>query len=205
MEILTRMLQELARCSPRRVLAIMAMLSIVLVPAKTFITAAAADESLESAVKAAFLFKFGAYVEWPASAFISPTSPMHLCVVGGSDAFIATLGKVVGTERINDRTVVVRSLKTVDRDSGCHILYIGVAEAQHVGQIIETTRGSNVLTVSDAGGSKSGAGIIDFVIANNRVRFDIDDEAAAQNGLVVSSKLLSLALNVKRRTSQGAR
>lgn len=204
MEILTRVLRISARYSPRRVLAIAAMLGIALAPATTFMANAAADESLESAVKAAFLFKFGAYVEWPATAFISPTSPMHLCVMGGGDAFIATLEKVVGTEHINGRTVVVRSLKTVERDSGCHIIYIGVAEAQRSAQAIEATRGSNVLTVSDAGGSRSGAGIIDFVIVNNRVRFDIDDEAAAQNGLVISSKLLSLALNVKRRTSQGA-
>ena len=69
---------------------------------------------------------------------------------------------------------------------------------------METVHGSNVLTVSDTGGAGE-TGIIDFVIVNNRVRFNIDDEAAAQNGLVISSKLMSLALNVKRRTSQGAR
>lgn len=169
----------------------------------TVVSALAAD-SMEYGVKAAFLTKFGSYVEWPATAFISPASSLHVCVLGGDDPFVATLEKIAGTEHINGRSVVVRRLKTVERDTGCHILYIGGTEAQRGAQVIESLRGTNVLTVTDAGGSRQGAGIIDFVIVNNRVRFDIDDEAAAQNGLVISSKLMSLALNVKRRASQGS-
>jgi hypothetical protein len=160
---------------------------------------ALADESLEYGVKAAFLYKFGSYVEWPATAFASPTSPLNLCIMGNVDDFGATLEKVIGKESINGRGVIVRQIKSVERDNGCHILYIDASESRHAGQIVETVRGSHVLTVSDAGS----AGIIDFVISNNRVRFNIDDEAAAQNGLVISSKLLSVALKVKRRASKG--
>ena len=200
MEILTSMLRAAARSSSRTALAFLAVLGIELALSGV----AVADESLEYGVKAAFLYKFGSYVEWPAAAFISPTSPFNLCVAGGSDQFGSTLDKVVNGKRINNRDIVIRRLKTVERDSGCHILYIGGSEAQHGAQILEAVRGSSVLTVSDAGGSGSGAAIIDFVVVDNRVRFDIDDEAAAQNGLVISSKLMNLALNVKRRTSQGA-
>lgn len=160
---------------------------------------AVADESLEYGVKAAFLSKFGSYVEWPATAFSSPTSPLNLCLAGNVDQFGPTLEKVIGGENINGRGVVVRRIKTVERNAGCHILYIGTSESQRSAQIVETVRGNNVLTVSDGGSN----GIIDFVITNNRVRFNIDDEAAAQNGLVISSRLLSLALNVKRRASKG--
>jgi hypothetical protein len=91
----------------------------------------------------------------------------------------------------------------VGRDSGCHILYIARSDKLQPRQVIELVRGNSVLTVSDA---VSGDGaIINFVIKDNRVRFDIDDEAAAQNELTMSSKLLSLALNVKRRQSREAR
>lgn len=164
-----------------------------------FANLALADESLEYGVKAAFLYKFGSYVEWPATAFESATSPLNLCIVGNVDSFGVTLEKVIGKEAINGRNVIVRQIKSVERDNSCHILYIGSSEARHATQIVETLRGSPVLTVSDAGS----AGIIDFIISNNRVRFNIDDEAAAQNGLVVSSKLLSVALKVKRRISKG--
>ena len=160
---------------------------------------AVADESLEYGVKAAFLSKFGSYVEWPATAFISPTSPFNLCLTGSADQFSSTLEKVIGGESINGRGVVIRRIKTVERNAGCHILYVGATESERSAQIIESVRGNNVLTVGDGGSN----GIIDFVITNNRVRFNIDDEAAAQNGLVISSRLLSLALNVKRRNSKG--
>lgn len=153
----------------------------------------------EYAVKAAFLYKFGFFVEWPDSAFPSPTSPINLCIVG-TDPFGKSLDTVVAGEQVNGHNVVVHRLKTVGPNPACHILYASGSEEQSKAQIIELLRGSNVLIVSDGAKYKSGSGIINFVIADNRVRFDIDEEAAAQNGLLISSKLMSLALNVKRRT-----
>jgi len=197
MELLNILRRAVTRFNPRADLAALAFICIALTPGAI---ATAQAEVKEYALKAAFLYKFGLFVEWPSTAFSSSTSPVNLCIAG-EDPFGESLDKVVAGERINGRNVVIRRLKTAGRDSGCHILYIGGSDAQRGGQIIEAVRGSSVLTVSDARGSTSGAGIIDFVIKDNRVRFDIDDEAAAQNGLVISSKLLSLALNVKRRAS----
>ncbi len=198
MEILTLLLRQAWGSSPSRTIAILMVLGLMLLPGK----AAVADDSVEYGVKAAFLYKFSFYVEWPAAAFTSPASPINLCVAG-SDPFGPTLEKVAGEESVNGRSIVIRRIKTVERGTGCHILYVGASEAAHSAQIMEMLRGSNVLTVSDAGGAGT-AGIIDFVVVNNRVRFNINDEAAAQNGLAISSKLMSLALNVKRRTTQGA-
>jgi uncharacterized protein DUF4154 len=198
MEILNSR-RRISGLRPRLAL-ILLMLGLVLLPART----ATADESLEYGVKAAFLYKFGFYVEWPATAFATPASPINLCIAGSEDPFGSALEKAGSGESVNGRSIIVRRIKIVERVSGCHILYIGVAQAHQSAQILDAVRGSNVLTVSDAGGSGS-AGIIDFVIVNNRVRFNIDDEAAAQNGLVISSKLMSLALNIKRRTTQGVR
>ena len=177
-----------------------AVLCFVLTPG---LAAAAEDESLEYAVKAAYLSKFGLYVEWPATAFSSPSSAINLCIVG-EDPFGAMLNEVVSDQRIGGRAILIRRLKTVGRDSGCHILYIGEADTQRVTQIIEAVRGSSVLTVSDAHEPGAATGIINFVIKADRVRFDIDDQAAAQNGLTISSKLLSLALSVKPRQAQEA-
>jgi hypothetical protein len=154
----------------------------------------------EYAVKAAFLYKFGLFVEWPDSAFTSPTSPVNLCIVG-ADAFGKSLDAIVTGQQINGREVVIRRLNKVERNPPCHILYAGGSEEQSEVEIIAAVRGSPVLTVSD--GLNSSLSIINFVIADNRVRFNIDEEEAAQNELLISSQLMKLALNVKRRSKEG--
>jgi len=199
MELLTLLLRKAVGFGERAgaVFRYLAGVAVLCVPPALGLVHAAEKESLENAVKAAYLSKFGLYVEWPDTAFSSPSSALTLCVVG-EDPFGAALDKTAADQRVDGRPIVVRRLKTVGRDSGCHILYIGGSDAPHTRQTIDTVRGSSVLTVSDARGTQVGA-IINFVVKDNRVRFDIDDEAAAQNRLTISSKLLSLALNVKRR------
>lgn len=160
--------------------------------------AAIADESLEQRVKAAFLYKFGGYVEWPSSAFAEPDTPFTLCVLGSDPNFNATLEKMVQKENVQGRPITVRQLQTPEEE-GCHILYIGFSDPQHSLEVIEAVRGKNVLTVSES----ASQGIIGFLVANNRVRFNINDKEAAENGLVISSKLLDLAVNVTRRESMG--
>lgn len=155
----------------------------------------AADSTpLEYAVKAAYLYKFGIYVEWPRTVFASPTSALNLCIVG-DDPFGSTLDEAVKNQFINGRPIEVRRLMNGVKDSGCHILYLGAADMQQAAARLEAVSGNGVLTVSNF----RGIGIINFVIKDNRVRFDIDDEAAANSGLRISSKLLSLALSVKPR------
>jgi len=158
----------------------------------------AADESLEYPVKAAFLAKFGGFVEWPAAAFAAPAAPLHLCVVG-EDPFGAALDRVAASQKVGERGVEVRRLKAARDYSGCHIAYISPSESARLAQVLEALRGSSVLTVTDVKGAAPAVGIINFVLRDDRVRFDIDDEAAAQNRLAISSKLLGLALNVKPR------
>ena len=177
---------------------------IIFSVACTLLAPAARAQVDEYAVKAAFLYKFGFFVEWPDSAFPSPVSPVNLCIVG-EDPFGKSLDAVVASAQIKGRNVVIRRLQTVGRNPSCHILYVGGSVEQSKAQIIETVRGSNVLTVSDGRGSNANDAIINFVVADKRVRFDIDDEAAAENNMLISSQLLSLALNVKRRTSKEER
>lgn len=164
-------------------------------------SAVAADStSLEYAVKAAYLYKFGLYVEWPPTAFASPGSALNLCIVG-EDPFGATLDEAVKNQVINGRSIVIRRMKTDAQESGCHIMYLGAGDILRTAQNPQAMRSKGVLTVSDM----PGIGIINFVIKDNRVRFDIDEEAAAQSGIGISSKLLDLALTVKPRQSVNRR
>lgn len=159
-----------------------------------------AQETLESRVKAAFMVRFGDYVEWPAAAFASPSAQLVVCVVG-EDSFGPALDQAAGSQQAQGRPILVRRLKAAKADSGCHIAFMGTGDAAHLGHQLDALRGAPVLTVTDA--RSGGGGIVSFVVKDDRVRFEIDDEAAMQNGLTISSKLLALALNVRAR--KGAR
>jgi hypothetical protein len=153
----------------------------------------AAGDPLEYAVKAVYLYKFGAFVEWPTSTFVSPASAVNLCVAG-ADPFGAGLETAVSGQHIGARPIVVRHLAQVTRGAACQILFVGGSNPADVGAILDTMRGVGVLTVTDIVGAGKTPGIIRFVIQDGHVRFVIDGQAASLNGIVVSSKLLSLAL-----------
>jgi hypothetical protein len=158
---------------------------------------AGAAEPAEFAVKAAFLSKFGFYVEWPPAAL--GNGPLVLCVVG-EDPFGNYLDEAVAGQQVGGRAIVIKRLKSAARESGCHIAYVG--SESRPGAVSEALRGSPTLVVTDSQSSSAAGGAIHFVLRDNRVRFTIDDDAAAQSGLGVSSKLLSLALAVKPRGSR---
>lgn len=161
-------------------------------------SAAAGDAAPEYAVKAAYLSKLGLFVEWPGSTFSSPKSAVVMCVAG-ENPFGDALDKVSEGQHIGEHPITVRYLKTVTRDSGCDILYVAGSDAQSVSGALNAVNGTRVLTVTDAASENHSAGIVDFVVQNNRVRFNIDERAAAQNGIAISSHLLSLALAVRSR------
>ena len=160
--------------------------------------AAAAEPASEYAVKAAYLSKLGLFVEWPKSVFASPTSPVVVCVAG-DNPFGDALDKVMEGQHIADHPIAVRYLRTVTRDAGCDILYVGSPDAKFVETALGAVSGTGVLTITDASRLAHGGGIVEFVVQDNRVRFNIDEQAASQNGITISAHLLSLALSVKAK------
>jgi hypothetical protein len=162
------------------------------------LAASARADGLETAIKATYLYKFAPFVEWPESAFAGASAPFTLCVVG-DDPFGAVLDRAVAGQRVGERSIVVRRMETVQRNTGCQIAYLGGSPAQSVAEALKTLRGAPVLTVAD--GQGTGA-MIDFALRDQRVRFAIDDAAAADAGLNISSKLLSLAIEVQKRNGK---
>jgi hypothetical protein len=148
---------------------------------------------LEVAVKATDLYKFAAFVDWPASAFAGPAEPAVLCVAG-DDPFGAVLDQAVRGQRLGPRPIVVTRLERVDRAAGCHILFVSPSRRQGLADALDKVRGQPVLTVTDAAADAAARGMIDFVLKDSRVRFRIDPRAAERSGLVISSKLLDLAV-----------
>jgi len=149
----------------------------------------------ELAVKATYLYKFPPFVQWPASA-LPPGDNFTLCIVG-DDPFGGMLDRAVGGQQVKDRPVVVRRLATFNGEAGCQMVFATGSSAQPVPAILAALRGKPILSVTD--GERDAKGMLNFVIADNRVRFEIDDQAAAESGLVISSKLLSLAIHVRPR------
>jgi hypothetical protein len=159
-------------------------------------TAARADTSLEYTVKAAYLPKFVPFITWPENAFPSPTAPVTICVLG-EDPFGGKLEQVAGGTRSGDRAVTVRHLSVPDTSASCQLIFLGPGDPAVAAGTLDAMRGRPVVTVTDSG--LKAHGVISFLIEADHVRFDIDDAAAAQGGLVISSKLLGLAHAVKQR------
>ena len=157
---------------------------------------ARADVSLEYTVKAAYLPKFVPFITWPETAFTSPTAPVTICVVG-ADPFGGKLDQAASGLKSGERAIVVRYLPTPDPSASCHVVFLGPGDTTVAEGTLDAMKGRQVVTVTDSG--LKARGVISFLIEANHVRFDIDAAAAAQGGVVFSSKLLSLAHAVKPR------
>jgi hypothetical protein len=161
-----------------------------------FDRAAAQDTPIGDAIKATYLYKFPPYIGWPDDT-VGHAPQFSICVIG-ADPFGPLLDRAVSGQQIDGRAVVIRRLPAFDPAAGCLIVFAGGSPAQPVPAILAAARRAPVLTVTD-GQDGPDKGIINFVIADNRVRFEIDDRAAVQAGFTISSKLLSLALNAQPR------
>jgi hypothetical protein len=157
--------------------------------------ASGAAPSLEPAIEATYLYKFAPFVEWPPSAFSAPDSPLTICVPA-DDPLAGLLAHAADGQKDGDRPIAVRALGAADSAAGCHVLYLGSGN-QAAAQLAQTVQDHPVLTVANSAGDPSIHAMIVFVVDNNRVRFDIDDAAAARAGVAISSNLLALARNVK--------
>lgn len=152
-----------------------------------------AESPSEYQVKAAFLLNFTRFVEWPPTAFADATSPFNICILG-EDPFGPALDQIVSGEKVNDHPIVVRRLHGGDGIKGCHVLF--VAEPDPIARTVLAGMGRGVLTVGDGDRFVQAGGAIGFVMEHRRVRFDINQSAAANASLKLSSRLLSVARTV---------
>jgi len=157
---------------------------------------ARADEPLELAVKATYLYKLAPFVTWPASAWSDQNAPLVICIQG-KDPFGPLVDRAIAGQRVAGRPVAIRRLARIDAGSGCQIAYIGGSDAQPQPSALREIGKAPVLTVTDDPRGAA-AGDIELVLQDGRVRFVIDNGQAQQQGLAISSKLLALAVRVKR-------
>jgi hypothetical protein len=165
------------------------------VPIASGAAKASDEQPLEYQVKAAFLMNFTKFVEWPSGAFSDAASPISICILG-DDPFGRALDQVVEGETVNARKLVVQRLAATPRPKSCQILFITKAEKE--ASKVLAGLGAGVLTVGEGDGFLHEGGVIAFVIENRRVRFDINQAAAENTALKISSKLLQVARSVEK-------
>jgi|HubBroStandDraft_3_1064219.scaffolds.fasta_scaffold398811_2 hypothetical protein len=154
-----------------------------------------ADESLEYRVKAVFLLNFIKFTEWPPSAFTASDSPISICILG-ADPFGDSLDQVIAGESVNGKKVTAERLRQAPSAKACQVLFVSKSE-KNLDKILPAL-GQGVLTVGDEETFIRAGGMISFIIEDRRVRFDINQTAAQNAALKLSSKLLSVARSVEK-------
>lgn len=146
----------------------------------------------ESQVKAAFLFNFARYVEWPEAAFNGATAAIRLCLL--SDAgFKQVLSETVSGRSVGRRPVSVETIGSLEAASGCHLLFVDASVPAEAAAVAGRLGELAVFTISDQGGFAAAGGIANFILVDQKIRFEINPSAARRAGLKISSSLLRLA------------
>ena len=174
-------------------------LSVLLIAGGGFALAqsGSAPKFSEYEVKAAFLLNFMQFVEWPASASTNADAPILIGVLG-KDPFGSTLDGTVKGETLRGRPLAIRRTRQIADLKDCHLVFVCRSEKARLGEVLGALRVSAVLTVSDIEHFCRNGGMIGLITEGSKIRFEINQEAAEQRKLKISSKLLRLGLQVER-------
>ena len=157
--------------------------------------AARAEGPSEYEVKAAFLFNFSKFVDWPQTAFEEVGDPIVICVLG-VNPFGNLLAQSVQGKKVNGREVVARELTSLSGVGRCHLLFIASSEQEKLEEILGRTANRPILTVSDVESVVDRGAIIGLTMEEKRVRFEVNLVAARKAGLKLSSQLLKVAIRL---------
>lgn len=156
-------------------------------------------DSSEYLIKAGFIYNFASLVQWPSTSFSQADSPIVIAVLG-EDHFGATLDRVLEGKKIDGHPFAIKRFKSVPELAKsvaslreCQILYVSSSAMLHPSEAIQVVRGLPILTIGEIPGFASSGGIINFVVENNRIRFEVNVQAAKNADLNISSRLLALA------------
>lgn len=167
-------------------------LCVLLAPAGL---AQAQGSPLERQVKAAYLVRFGGFVEWPEGTFASPDTPLQIGFAG-SDALADQVEQMAAGRHAGGRQVVIRRIRRGDALTGLHILFIGSTERAASAELLAAARSLAVLTVTDSEDVAAQGSMINFVVADERLRFEVALNHVAAGRLRISARMLAVARKV---------
>jgi len=186
-----------------RLLRLLITIAIVILPSLG-LQAHAQDSSVSSEylIKAGFIYNFANLVQWPVSAFAQPDSPIVIGILG-EDPFGTVLDRVLAGKRVNGRIFLVKRLKSIVDLKECQILFVSSSEIAHSTEAIHLVKGMPILTIGEIPGFAKRGGIINLVLEDNKVHFEVNVEAAKEADLTISSRLLALARIVQDPIADG--
>jgi hypothetical protein len=150
----------------------------------------------EYRLKLAFLYNFAQFVQWPPEAFHDPAAPLTLCVAG-QDPFQGEIEQSLSGRTVGGHPIEIKRLRPNDDPRACHMIFVRASEKRVAGKLLAALKGSNTLTVGETKGFADLGGVINLTLDENKLRFEINLDAAMQTRLRISSKLLALAKIVK--------
>jgi hypothetical protein len=189
----------------RRLGILMAILGMTLNWTSPAYAQAGDADSSEYLIKAGFIYNFAKFVEWPSATFSQPDSPIVIGVVG-TDPFGNVLDHIVEDKKIGPRGFVVKRYKggkDLKDLKDCKILFVSASEKAHIDEILQSVKGLPILTVGETAGFAERGGVIRFTLEDNRVRFEVNVDAAHQAELNISSRLLTLARIIPQTAAPG--
>ena len=149
----------------------------------------------EYQVKAAFLYNFAKFVEWPPDSFATASAPIRICILG-RNPFGRNLSEITEGKTINGRKVLVDQVADLQQARTCTILFVSSSEKGQLKRVFEGLQGAAALTVGDSKTFIEQGGMVNFVLENDRVQFEVNRRAAEMAGIKISSKLLNVAKRV---------
>jgi hypothetical protein len=163
-------------------------------------TCCAQSDVAPTDVEAAYLYNFGKFVEWPPQVESNP-APFTICVLGKDD-FGPILDSLIANETIHQHNIVAKRMPTLANTDACQILYLGSSEQSRMTKDLDALKDKPILTVSSLTGFMDHGGMIQFLLVENRVRFEVNLAAASHCHLTLSAELLKVAVFVNSKPSQ---
>lgn len=198
-----------AQLIKKRVRAAIAIVPVLL--AAVTVNAQNTSGSAEYLIKAGFIYNFANLVQWPSSSFAQPDSPIVIVILG-EDHFGTTLDRALDGKKVNSRSFVIKRAKSISElqhtlgsQKGCQILYVSSSEMPHLNDAIQMLKGVPVLTIGETPGFARNGGIINLILEDNKVRFEVNVAAAKEADLNISSRLLALARIIQSPAQDGRR
>lgn len=154
----------------------------------------------EYLIKAALLYNFAKFAEWPVDAFAGATAPLRICILG-DDPFGAALDALVG-KQVHERPLAIARILALAETARCQILFVSESESARLTEILDYVGGHPILTVADFSRFAQSGGIIGLKTVDNHSRIEVNIDAVNRAGLKLSSKLLRLAETVGARAAE---
>jgi hypothetical protein len=186
----TGLIRAAKRHRLRRRIPAIAVVSLLVILARPGDARASADSEVEIRLKAAYIYNFARFVEWPAR---SGNGPVRIAVLGKGE-LASPLAQIVHGKLANGRSIEVAQINSLTESDCCEILLIERSESKHLAEIVQALAGKPVLTVSDGDDGLRDGVMIAFRLLEESVRFEINQEAAERAGLKISSQLLKVAV-----------